>query len=84
MKTSWIFWWIVSITEIIVFLASSFFLWSREIDATGAIQTTEIKLINIAVLVAAFIIPAIIQIAWICFNFYYSRKQKNNSFVQSF
>lgn len=83
MKISWIIWWIVSTAEVIVFLASSFLLWSREIDATGAIQTTEIKLINISVLAAAFIIPAIIQIAWLIINLIYSRKQKNSSFAQS-
>ncbi|HCW7724589.1 MULTISPECIES: DUF3923 family protein [Staphylococcaceae] len=84
MKISWILWWIISIGEIIVFLGLSVLLWSREIDAAGAIQTTELKLINIAVLAAAFLIPAIIQITWLIINIIYSKKQKTHSVVQNF
>ncbi|WP_417654695.1 DUF3923 family protein, partial [Escherichia coli] len=50
MKFSWIFWWIVSVLEFSAFLILSFMVWFREVDATGAIQTIELKWINIAIL----------------------------------
>ena len=43
-------------------------LWNRSMDATGALQTTEIKFLNILVLSAAFLIPAIIQLIWCIVN----------------
>ena len=43
MKVSWILWWILTIIEVGAFLTFSIFLWFREVDATGAVQTTELK-----------------------------------------
>ncbi|GAB3058786.1 DUF3923 family protein [Salinicoccus sesuvii] len=76
MKVSWILWSIVTSTEIVVFSALTFLLWAREIDAAGAIQTTEIKLISIAVLALAFLIPAVVQVLWLTINLVMSRKYK--------
>lgn len=76
MKVSWIFWWLVTIVEIASFLAISAFLWLREVDATGAVQTTELKLLNIAVLAAAFIIPFIIQVVWLVINIVIKNRQR--------
>lgn len=52
MKTSWFFWWIVSVLEFLSFIVLSLMIWFREIDASGAIQTIELKWINPAILVA--------------------------------
>ena len=78
MKVSWIFWWLVTIVEVASFLAISAFLWLREVDATGAVQTTELKLLNIAVLAAAFIIPFIIQVIWLVMNLVIKNRQRRN------
>ncbi|HCT0355347.1 TPA: DUF3923 family protein, partial [Staphylococcus pseudintermedius] len=42
--------------------------WNRNVDAAGALQTLEIKLLNILVLGAFFLIPAIIQLIWCIVN----------------
>lgn len=76
MKVSWIFWWIITIVEVASFLAISAFLWLREVDATGAVQTTELKLLNISVLAAAFIIPFIIQVVWLVINIVIKNRQR--------
>ncbi|WP_086428812.1 DUF3923 family protein [Staphylococcus cornubiensis] len=75
MKISWILWWIFTILEVALFLGLSFLLWMREVDASGAVQTTEIKWINILVLGASFLVPAIIQIIWLIFNVVKSEKR---------
>ncbi|WP_251519457.1 MULTISPECIES: DUF3923 family protein [Staphylococcus] len=74
MKVSWILFWIVCVLEIATFAIISLFLWFREVDATGATQTFELKLINIAVIAAFFIIPFIIQIVWAIVNIMVSKK----------
>ncbi len=50
------------------FFSLSILLWNRNVDATGALQTLEIKLLNILVLGAFFLIPAIIQLIWCIVN----------------
>ncbi|MDU9418922.1 DUF3923 family protein [Staphylococcus lloydii] len=77
MKISWILWWVISSVEVISFIAFAIFLWSRQVDATGAIQTTELKWLNIAVLVAAYLIPLVIQLIWLIINLIFTKKQKN-------
>ncbi|GGI33938.1 DUF3923 family protein [Staphylococcus chromogenes] len=54
MKASWIFWWIITVLECTIFFSLSILLWNRNVDATGALQTLEIKLLNILVLGAFF------------------------------
>lgn len=76
LKLSWIFWWIVSIGELSIFAYLSFLLWMRDVDATGTIQTTEIKWLNILVILAFFAIPFIIQGIWLLANFIISNKSK--------
>ncbi|EIE3641845.1 DUF3923 family protein [Staphylococcus pseudintermedius] len=68
MKASWIFWWIITVLECTIFFSLSILLWNRNVDATGALQTLEIKLLNILVLGAFFLIPAIIQLIWCIVN----------------
>ncbi|MFQ3852921.1 hypothetical protein AST00_01280 [Staphylococcus equorum] len=76
MKFSWIFWWIVSVLEFSAFLILSFMVWFREVDATGAIQTIELKWINIAILAVFFLLPFVMQLIWLIINLIYS-KNKN-------
>ena len=40
------FWWIISVFEVLSFWIC-ILLWQRSVDATGVIQTTEVKWINI-------------------------------------
>ncbi|HCX2181893.1 TPA: DUF3923 family protein [Staphylococcus aureus] len=79
MKISWIFWWIVSIIELFSFIGFSIFIWLRKVDASGAIQTTELKWINIAVLAAFYLLPFIIQIIWLIVNLIFKNKQKQQA-----
>lgn len=65
MRTSWILWWLVSILEFLSFIGISIFLWLREIDGSGAVQTTEIKLINISILALFYTVPFVIQLIWL-------------------
>lgn len=76
MKISWIFWWIVSGIEVLSFLGFALLLWFRTVDATGVIQTTEIKWINIAVLGFAYLFPFLVQIIWLVINLIYSKRQQ--------
>ncbi|MDG0837186.1 hypothetical protein AST01_03085 [Staphylococcus equorum] len=76
MKFSWIFLWIVSVLEFSAFLILSFMVWFREVDATGAIQTIELKWINIAILAVFFLLPFVMQLIWLIINLIYS-KNKN-------
>ncbi|WP_332871236.1 DUF3923 family protein [Staphylococcus succinus] len=43
MKISWIFWWTIGAIEFLSFISFTIFLWTRNVDASGAIQTTELK-----------------------------------------
>lgn len=76
LKISWIFWWTIGAIEILSFIGFAIFLWARNVDASGAIQTTELKWINIAVIGIAYLIPLIIQLIWLIINLVFSRKQK--------
>ncbi|RIM97014.1 DUF3923 family protein [Staphylococcus shinii] len=76
MKFSWVFWWTIGAIEILSFIGFAIFLWARNVDASGAIQTTELKWINIAVIGIAYLIPLIIQLIWLIINLVFSRKQK--------
>ncbi|PTI64235.1 DUF3923 family protein [Staphylococcus succinus] len=75
MKISWIFWWTIGAIEILSFIGFTIFLWTRNVDASGAIQTTELKWINVAVLGTAYLMPFIIQIIWLIINLFLSRRQ---------
>lgn len=76
MKISWIFWWIVNTFWIILFAIGSAFVWLREIDGAGAIQTPEVKLISFIVLLIAFIFPFFIQVIWLIINLIVNKNKK--------
>lgn len=78
MRTSWTLWWLVSTLEFLSFIGMSIFLWLREIDGSGTVQTTEIKLINICVLAIFYIIPFVIQLIWLVLNLINSNKKSQN------
>ncbi|MGS5802302.1 DUF3923 family protein [Staphylococcus aureus] len=48
--------------EILSFIGFTIFLWARNVDASGAIQTTELKWVNIAVIGTTYLISLIIQL----------------------
>lgn len=74
LRASWILWSIVTAFWFILYLSVSAFLWLREVDSTGTVQTPELKLISIGVWSAFFIIPCCIQITWFIFNLIKSKK----------
>lgn len=78
MRTSWTLWWLVSTLEFLSFIGMSIFLWLREIDGSGAVQTTEIKLINIGVLAIFYIILFVIQLIWLILKLINSNKKSQN------
>lgn len=68
MKARWIYWWIANAFWIVLFSVGTIFIFIREVDGAGAVQTPELKLVAFIVLLAAFIIPLIIQIVWLIIN----------------
>lgn len=67
-KARWGSWWIANIIWIVLFLAGTIIIWTREVDAAGVTQTPELKLVAFIVLLIAFIIPLIIQMVWLIVN----------------
>lgn len=68
MKILWIFWWVANIFWITIFTAGAAFIWFREVDGAGAVQTPELRLVAFLVLIIAFIIPVAIQAVWLIIN----------------
>ena len=68
MKLSWALWWTVTLIEVLSFIALSALLLVRAEDAAGAQQTTELRLLNVAILVFAYLIPFAIQVVWFILN----------------
>ncbi|KOP81289.1 DUF3923 family protein [Cytobacillus solani] len=76
MKKLWIFWWIANIFWAVIFAVGTAFVWLREVDGTGAIQTLEAKLASFIVLLIAFIFPVIIQVVWLIVNLIINSNKK--------
>ncbi|WP_340299176.1 DUF3923 family protein [Staphylococcus coagulans] len=68
MKASWIAWWAVNAFWLIIFFIGSIFIWTREVDGSGAIQTFDTKLVAFLVLLVAFLFPLFIEITWLIIN----------------
>lgn len=62
----------------ILFVVGTVFVWSREVDGSGAVQTPETKLLSFLVLLLAFLIPAIIQAIWLIINLVINNNKKAN------
>lgn len=54
--------------EVLSFIALSALLLVRAEDAAGAQQTTELRLLNVVILVFAYLIPFAIQVVWFILN----------------
>ena len=67
-KLSWALWWTVTLIEVLSFIAFSALLLVRAEDAAGAQQTTELRLLNVAILVFAYLVPFAIQVVWFILN----------------
>lgn len=78
MKKLWLFWWIANAFWIAIFAVGTAFIWLREVDGAGAIQTPEAKSIAFLVLLIAFIFPVIIQVVWLIANLVMSNKKTNS------
>ncbi|MGG0669154.1 DUF3923 family protein [Sporosarcina koreensis] len=76
MKKRWLFWWIANAFWIVVLAVGSAFIWLREVDGAGVIQTPEAKLVAFIVLLIAFIIPAILQVVWLIVNLVITSNKK--------
>ena len=76
MKKTWILWWVANIFWGIAFVAGTAFVWLREVDGTGAVQTFEARIASFAVLLIAFIFPLIIQIGWLIINLVMNKNKK--------
>ncbi|MDU7512809.1 DUF3923 family protein [Corynebacterium kefirresidentii] len=68
MKLSWALWWTVTLIEVLSFIALSALLLVRAEDAAGVQQTTELRLLNVAILVFAYLVPFAIQVVWFILN----------------
>ena len=68
MKLSWALWWTVTLIEVLSFIALSALLLVRAEDAAGIQQTTELRLLNVAILVFAYLVPFAIQVVWFILN----------------
>ncbi len=68
MKLSWALWWTVTLIEVLSFIALSALLLVRAEDAAGAQQTTELRLLNVAILVFAYLVPFAVQVVWFIWN----------------
>ncbi|QRQ67850.1 DUF3923 family protein [Corynebacterium tuberculostearicum] len=68
MKLSWALWWTVTLIEVLSFIALSALLLVRSEDAAGAQQTIELRLLNVAILIFAYLIPFVIQVVWFILN----------------
>ncbi|MCG7448832.1 DUF3923 family protein [Corynebacterium aurimucosum] len=65
MKLSWALWWTVTLIEALSFIALSALLLVRAEDAAGAQQTTELRLLNVAILVFAYLVPFAMVKSWV-------------------
>ncbi|SDJ32555.1 DUF3923 family protein [Natribacillus halophilus] len=82
MKFAWIAWWIVNAFWLALFASGSILLAQRDVDATGAVQTPGIIMLNILVLAMLFIIPLLIQIGWLVVMLVVKNKRNKEMTVQ--
>ena len=68
-------WWATSLLWLVLFGAIATFIGVREVDATGAVQTLELRLIAFAVLGVAFVFVLLCQLVFL----YFVKKRKSSS-----
>lgn len=79
MRKRWTFWWMVNLLWIVIFGAGTAFIWLREVDGAGVIQTSEAKFAAFIVLLVALIFPIIIQVIWLIANLVINSNKKYKS-----
>ncbi|GIN58770.1 membrane protein [Lederbergia ruris] len=79
MRKRWTFWWMVNLLWIVIFGAGTAFIWLREVDGAGVIQTPEAKFAAFIVLLVALIFPIIIQVIWLIANLVMNSNKKYKS-----
>ena len=60
-------WWLTSLLWIVLFGAISIFIWVREVDGSGLVQTPELRLAALAVLAVLFLFILICQLVFLFF-----------------
>lgn len=77
MKKLWLFWWLANIFWLIIFTIGTVFIWIREFDGAGVIQTSDAKLAAFIVLLIAFLFPFAIQFVWLIINLVIKNNKRN-------
>lgn len=55
-------WWIINGVWLLLFSGLAIFIYFREVDAAGVVQTSELRWLSLALLGVVFIFVAIIQL----------------------
>ncbi|WP_026688442.1 DUF3923 family protein [Alteribacter aurantiacus] len=77
MKASWVLWWMTNAFWMALYLAGTLFVFMREVDGTGAVQTPGIKFISFGVLTVAFLIPLSFQMVWLGIHLFVGNQKKS-------
>ncbi len=62
-----IIWWAINIVWLIIFAVGAIFIGVRKVDAAGAVQTPEIRLVSFAILGIVFIGVVLFQLIFLYF-----------------
>lgn len=62
-----ILWWTITAFWSVVFVGLAIFIYTREVDAAGAIQTPELRWISLGLLGVLFIIITLCQLVFLFF-----------------
>ncbi|WP_155591044.1 DUF3923 family protein [Lysinibacillus cavernae] len=68
-------WWLINIVWLLLFAASAVFIGVRKVDAAGAVQTPEIKMLSFGVLGVVFLFVVIFQLIQLIFIYFINRKR---------
>lgn len=60
-------WWIINGAWLLLFSGLAIFIYFREVDAAGVVQTSELRWLSLALLGVVFIFFAIIQLIFLFF-----------------
>lgn len=66
-------WWIINGIWLLLFSGLAIFIYFREVDAAGVVQTSELKWLSLALLGVVFILFAIVQFIFL----FFLKKPKN-------
>ena len=60
-------WWIINGVWLVLFSGLAIFIYFREVDAAGVVQTSELKWLSLAVLGVVLLLFAIVQLIFLFF-----------------